>query len=713
MTDPTALNPNPSNPPLPLVPDQDSQRLQTLYIINDMLRQVEAKGLEINLILPQVLEIAVQQLRVRTGSIIIVNEQGHAEYFWHKDEDNGQKPIIFLEDVLTQGLAGWVIQNRQVAIIHDTTQDKRWLPRPNHITSEQPWSALCVPLLARHHAIGAITLTKPEPHQFTTADISLCMAIANQAATTIQNARLYERTKRQLQESAFLNQAGTVINSSLDIQEIMQLLLTKSNQLLNVEALSIALVDEQTKELVYQVAVGIGSEAIVGLRLPASSGVSGWVMQHGQPALVPDTSKDSRISQSGDQRTGYKTKAIICAPLQAHGKVLGTIQAINPHKGIFTQDDLELLVKLANLASSAINNATQFALTQAAEARYLGLFEDNIDPILLTNLQGKIIEVNRRAEQFFGYQRHQLLGMAIQQLHPTETEFNSDNILLTIDSEIQVHTTQAITYNNHLIPVEIYIKQLQTEDGKTIQWIHRDISKQVELAKIREELSAMLLHDLQSPLSNIISGLELITYELNPESDPMAIKILEIAKHSSQRLLHLTKSLLNIYQLESGYQITNQTFVQPSKMLAEAKAVLQPSLEKRKITLQGQLDPRLPEVFVDKDMITRVLINLLDNALKFSQDRQTLTVAIFPNPKDSRWILVSVMDQGPGIASAYRQLIFDKFYRVPGKSGSKGIGLGLAFCRLAVEAHGGQIWVDDAPSGGARFNFTLPTGILN
>ena len=111
-------------------------------------------------------------------------------------------------------------------------------------------------------------------------------------------------------------------------------------------------------------------------------------------------------------------------------------------------------------------------------------------------------------------------------------------------------------------------------------------------------------------------------------------------------------------------------------------------------------------VCADKDMVTRVLINLLDNALKFSQDEDTLTVRTME--VDGGMVQFSIADQGPGIPKEARKQIFEKFYRVPGQSGRKGIGLGLAFCRLAVVAHKGAIWASEASGGGAQFNFTLP-----
>ncbi|KAA3656937.1 MAG: hypothetical protein DWQ04_29640 [Chloroflexi bacterium] len=116
-----------------------------------------------------------------------------------------------------------------------------------------------------------------------------------------------------------------------------------------------------------------------------------------------------------------------------------------------------------------------------------------------------------------------------------------------------------------------------------------------------------------------------------------------------------------------------------------------------------------PYIFIEEDMIRRVLINLITNALKYSQSSKSITISAAASHDNGESVLLSVSDQGQGIPQKYRQIVFEKFERIKrGDSDSKGLGLGLAFCRLAVEAHNGRIWVDDAPGGGARFNFTLP-----
>lgn len=685
------------------------ERLQFLYRINNMLKQVEADGLNIYVILPRVINLAVQQLEADEGSIIVVDEGQEVQYAWStKNKLNEKRSDEFLGNIMTEGLAGIVIREKEPILIHDTISDPRWLPRPGSITNQEPWSIMCTPFMVRERSIGAITLHKAGESAFSDGDLEFLLAISNQAASSIENARLYEASQRQLKISALLNEASRAINSSLDMNNIMQSLLAQMNEFLNAEAISIALVDNTSNELEYKVAEGIGSSEIVGLRLPANRGLSGWVMDQGKPALVQDTSLDNRFTLSGDERTGHLTQAMICAPLQFQGEVIGTIQAINPLEGTFTQEDLDLLINLANIASTAMANAQQYGRTQAAEARYTSLFQDTVDPILLTDLEGFIVEANRRAFALFGYERNQILGMHIQALHPYTKDFpKSKSIRL---DKVVVFASDAVSQDKTHIPVEVYAKRTHYLDNEVLQWIHHDISKQVELEEMRQDLTAMLFHDLQSPLGNVISSLELLTIESTEIETNTAVSIMiDIAKRSSYRLQTLIRSLLDINRLEAGQPITDQTLVNICSLVDEVEEIEQPNFEQRKIHFEKEIADELPFVHVEEDMIRRVLINLTSNALKYSQQSQKITISAKLLTESEKMVQVSVSDQGDGIPEKYRSSIFEKFERIKhGENSSKGLGLGLAFCRLAIEAHGGKIWVDDSPDGGARFNFTLP-----
>ncbi len=577
-------------------------------------------------------------------------------------------------------------------------------------------SLLIIPLTAHTQAIGlALIMDKTTVRVFRDQEITMVQTLGSHAAIAVQNARLYEEAQRQLRLMHLLNEAGKVINSSLDLDQIMQALLAQVNGFLHVEALSVALADSATNELIFTVAEGIGSDQIVGLRLPSNKGIAGWVMENVAPALVNDTTNDPRFFRQGDERTGHPTRAIIVAPLQVKGRVLGTIQAINPiDRPNFAEGDLQVLVNLANLASSAIANAQQFIRTQKAESRYMGLFQDSIDPIILTDKHGLIVEANSRACELLGYEREELILLYIHNLHPIETGVLGDRRFEPIKTQqVKIFNSEFTTRGNRRVVLEVYAKRIFVEDESNLadrqmlQWIYHDITEQVELEQMREDLTAMLFHDLQSPLGNVISSLELVHDELAKYTNPMMKSMVDVAMKSSQRLQHLIKSLLDINRLEAGHPIQNRSFTSILTLIDDAQESIQASLERRNIRLARDLPVFLPDLYVDEDMIRRVIINLLDNALKYSLDGQLITIFVREMVEEAA-VIMAISDQGPGIADEYRQIIFDKFRRLQDDGDRKGLGLGLAFCRLAVEAHQGRIWVDSGDQGGARFNILIP-----
>jgi signal transduction histidine kinase len=140
-------------------------------------------------------------------------------------------------------------------------------------------------------------------------------------------------------------------------------------------------------------------------------------------------------------------------------------------------------------------------------------------------------------------------------------------------------------------------------------------------------------------------------------------------------------------------------------MFQEAVAIVRPVAADYGMDIVTEISDSLPPVEVDNDMILRVVTNLLENAVKYTGQDGTITLKSFANERE---VVIAIRDSGPGIPYHMQKQIFDKFTRVKYKDAPKGIGLGLAFCKLAIEAHGGQIWVESEPGNGAEFLFTLP-----
>jgi diguanylate cyclase (GGDEF)-like protein len=181
----------------------------------------------------------------------------------------------------------------------------------------------------------------------------------------MQARDLLRQLQRTVDELAVLNEIGKALTSSLDIGEVMHLILAKVSELLKPRNWSLLLRDPQTGELYFKAAVGAGSEMLMHLRLQRGEGIAGWVAEHNAPLIVDDVTADPRFAARFDKTSRFHTKSILCVPLTFKGRVLGVIELVNGEgDGSFDAEDLRILSTVAEFSAIAIENAQNFAKVQ-------------------------------------------------------------------------------------------------------------------------------------------------------------------------------------------------------------------------------------------------------------------------------------------------------------------------------------------------------------
>ena len=295
--------------------------------------------------------------------------------------------------------------------------------------------------------------------------------------------------------------------------------------------------------------------------------------------------------------------------------------------------------------------------------------------------------------------------MSIDQLH--QVNWNKVGMEFENLREDEGSTYESVLHkaNADKIPIEVRSRRVEFEDTDSIQWTIRNIVERKELDSMREDLTSMIYHDLRSPLGNIVSSLEVLGGMIG--EDEATRTIFEVAVHSTDRIQRLVNSLLDIYRLESGQPIESLTPTNPEDLIKNAVKDVSPGATGRRQTIQIKIDEKLPNINVDGDMLRRVLINLLENAIKFSKTETEIEIGAM---KKDNSIQFWVKDNGPGIPASEHKRIFEKFARIKTKVERRpsGLGIGLAFCRIAIQAHGGTIWLESEEGKGAKFIFQLP-----
>ncbi|MBV9471212.1 MAG: response regulator [Abitibacteriaceae bacterium] len=239
------------------------------------------------------------------------------------------------------------------------------------------------------------------------------------------------------------------------------------------------------------------------------------------------------------------------------------------------------------------------------------------------------------------------------------------------------------------------------------------------LESLRDSLGLMLVHDLRTPLTTMIAPLEMLRKGQLGSLDSMQQEAVEMCTRGGYRLLALINELLDINKMESGEMRLEKTDIDLGKLVNEALEEVRQLTRGNATEIHIDIPADLPPTHGDDDLLRRVLMNLLANAIKFAPKGGQVNVSAHETQDERgknsdgqplRVIQIGVQDNGPGIPEEDQQRIFEKFGQVESrKAGRKtSTGLGLTFCKLAVEAHGGSIWVESQPGQGSTFCFTLP-----
>ncbi len=590
-------------------------------------------------------------------------------------------------------------------------------------------SLLVIPLVAQDRVIGALAFaTVDQPRRFDEHEIGVARLMASQLAAAITAFRTIEEAERRNAELATLNDIAAAVTSSLDPREIYHLVMEKINQFFHVDAGSLLMLDEETNELVFVMTLEEGQERLVGVRVPPGLGIVGYVARTQQYAIVHDPASDPRFYRAVSDGIGYDVQSILCVPIVVKGRTIGVIELLNKRTGHFTEEEAIRLTRMAATIGIALENARLFQQASTVRDRFEAIVNSTSDGILMADMRGVVVASNLVAARIFRRSRESLIGCRLDELIEELLERSSvvaEPPWLNDGAPSRVLEIEVIDgpvrYLRHTILPVLDAGGMQI--GRLA--LFENIEKERELARLREDYTGMLIHDLRAPLTAIMNGIMMVQRGLGGPVSAQQQELLGIAHQGSQAMLEMVNTLLDISKLEQGQMPLNLAPLSPYAVVDEAIDRLQVSAQQRQIALIQDLAVGLPLIEADREKIVRVLQNLIDNAVKFSPvggeviigaRYVSLTAEASTHPdlplalpvlSAGDWLIYWVRDSGPGIPPQYHARIFEKFGQVR-QHKVRGTGLGLTFCKLAVEAHRGQIWLQSREGEGSTFAFALP-----
>lgn len=367
----------------------------------------------------------------------------------------------------------------------------------------------------------------------------------------------------------------------------------------------------------------------------------------------------------------------------------------------------------ASLADKRLRDAEQTHLRaiQAISARLQAIIQGAAIGIVVLDLDGRIAESNPALIRMLGRCESDLKGSPLAGfLHPEDAATHGRLYAAAIAGERDQYQCEARLQrcDGQSMYGNLTVSIVRDEQGRPQFGVAmiEDVTARRAAEQTREELTHTIVHDLRSPLTTITTSLELLQSGLLGDLSSRQAEVVQLAQSGAQRMLQMIDTILDVSRLEAGQMPLQRIALELSDLVADVVRLQGPLADDKQVRLASDLPVTLPLVWADVNIIERVLQNLVGNAIKFTPAGGVVCVSARLAEGDPSKVLVSVSDTGPGIPPELKGRLFTKF--ATGQQRGRGTGLGLAFCKLALEAHGETIWADSTYGQGATFTFSLP-----
>jgi signal transduction histidine kinase len=659
-----------------------------------------------------------------------------------------------------------VLRQRQPII----TDDYGYECQKNGVLPQQDVTAwMGVPLNAGADTIGVLSLGKQDATVgYTTEQLNLLETIADQVAGAIVKLRLLQETDQRARQLSTLNEMTRQLTSTLELEPLLNNILRNATDIINCEAGSLLLVDEQTDELVFRVTVGPVAETLLNQRLPSGAGFVGKAVKIRQPLIVNNVQESPDWFQKTDEMTGFITRALLVIPLMVKEKVTGVIEVINKRDGSdFTNEDMELLSAFAGQAAVAVENVRLFTNTdQALAARVeelsvmqridrelnatldvsramsitlewamrqsgataglVGILEENGLKVMAS--EGYTDELAGFPEDLLPLEIAQfsaaieggtpvqgpvaegrargLLKGAVQQLVlPIRRETQTIGLIMLESANVGPVSEDVLAFLQRLC------------DHASIAISNAQLYGAVQMANVaKSEFVSFVSHELKNPMTSIKGYTELLAAGAVGAINDAQSNFLSTIRSNIERMNTLISDLNDVSKIEAGRLRLDFKAMAFMDVVDETVRSTRKQIEEKGQMLTRNIPSDLPQVWADRTRLAQVLVNLVSNAQKYTPQGGQIQIAA--EAADNQWdpvgsprvVHVWVADNGIGINEEDQKKIFQKFFRSedPKTREVPGTGLGLNITRSLVEMQGGKVWFESEYRKGTTFHFTVP-----
>lgn len=726
-----------------------------------------ASILDLQWLLPETAELIREQFNFYYVGIFLLDEKGRWAVLRAGTGEAGRKMLEMGHKLEVGGLSmiGWCTAYGKPRIALDVGQEAVRFDNP---LLPETRSEMALPLMSRERVIGAMTVQSDRPAAFSPEDITVLQTVADQLATAIENANLYQETLHRQAQAWVLREVMLAAASTLDFDQILRRTIQTLRSALKVEFLAVILPDESGEFLrIHPSQMGYDF-SVEEVRLPLDGSVCGLVFQSGKAMLIRD------VREIPFYYPGHPdVRSELCVPLRLGDEVIGVLNVESRRINAFREEDLVFFTAIAGELAIALENARLYqqeqrrreeaeSLYRAVQAMTTTLDLQEVLERILTELQN-VVPYDSASVQLLREGKLEIIaGRGFP--HPGEILGTTIDLMTHGNPNVQVVRTRApvifedapavysefrwepqvragirawmgipLLYGDRVIGMLTLDKKepgfytreharvaLAFAGQATIAIENARLYEQLEeqsaqlaaalqrlqnLDRLREQMIQNVGHELRTPLTLVQGYVELLLNgELGP-IQPLQRSALQIIYERTQTLAHM------IGNLTALRTVRPESMVMAPQSLPEALDWVVEHYRHRAegagITIVTEVPEGVPTILADQEHLLLALSQLVNNAIKFSPQGGTVCIRIW---SEGDWVNLAVQDEGIGIPQEHLPHIFERFYQVDGSTTRRfgGMGVGLALVWEIMEAHRGLVRVESEVGKGSTFILSFP-----
>ena len=651
-------------------------------------------------------------------------------------------------------------EERQPVLLHDNGQDE--ITAASYLRPFHTKTSLLIPALNQQTLIGFMALDLLQGHRrFNNTQINFAQTLVDQLNTQLENLALFDDALSRAQEMITLNQVGVLISGTLDLDQLANVVHEQVGRLLDNSIFILALYEAETQMYRPLLCTRYGERIVAEPRRLEKSESLYEFLYRGTLLVLPD---DPVLSEEAGLQelfvSGWVPESALWVPMQQEGEPIGFLSVQSYRPDAYNDNHIQLLRTIATQAGLALANAQSFQrtettlheirqlfeitqsvatapepqtrLTRVVDALHRHFQEVDIALFLVNSGEDQLETVISRGHHDFPRQipiADDLLGRSVirgkpllvrdaRELPPHEQNdrdalsqiiiplaFGARVIgILTVESPFPDAFTESDLRLLRTLSVSV---AATLESGRLFQEIQLANERLRELDRLKTQFLANMSHELRTPLNSIIGFSRVILKGIDGPVTPEQEHDLNAIYNSGRHLLTLINDILDIARIEAGKMALILEDVDVKEVALDAITTMRGLVQGSNVELRSQFSPHLPRIAADPVRLRQILLNLLSNAAKFTNEGY---IQLDIHPEDEHHLHLSVKDTGIGLAESDFERIFTAFEQIEKRDEKslRGTGLGLPITKRLVDMHQGDIWVESELGEGATFHVVLP-----